>query len=1062
MHLPHSDVRRARRSDRSLRRRSTLLLFVIAWGCTSEPVDEIASISSASVVFTPVVDTRTRTIAGPPGGAPPSTFRETDVVHVGGDSSTRPPLFVTASGTGGRVFLKSWQGSVTGGVAPTELGTSPIVNGHDVRLHALTPDTSPKSNYRIVVSGMVDLFTLWITTWRVASDGSFTQLDSLGYGGTSKPVVVFDIAHRPITTTTGGVGSFVVTTPVRLQGPDRLRVVTWVVDAVTGDISAGFESAVLSNTIGAASNVSAARESGHEFLPEYVAISVRNNVNDLATYFVQPHPNGFISPHGQAISGLNIGGTATVTEPIYATDVHALTGYGMVTAIERLDDTLDLVSFDNRINWNEGPVVYAHEISSDSLDLLPAARGVEVAVPNFLAQNTLVADADYASMLYTECSDFQQGIASVTKSMTLLVALDAVAEGDFDLDALDVEISAAAASVGGSQTGFTEGETHSLRTLLWGLMVDSGNDAALAIAEHVGGTEEAFVDLMNAKAADLGMGDSIYCQPAGGCFSTVVDQAHLWSTVAERADFQEFAGPANLFECGLAPDGVSDACYFFDKTTDQHPGVESWKGGSLGFFCGGEPSTEGLPLCASGGCLSAQARRIDRTLVISELQPSNRSANRWSDARKLWDFGYRRIFTPDFLGTRPGRFARDFGIDYVRSNHVVTAIVRSDNQVELCSQAVSLSAGTVSAPACRTATDPGLPVSAFIPIAQHVEIEQLSNAEADGDYIVGQRAGTTLGLGLWRVGPHEVPDHVEGSCCGDGIKQGDEDCDGNDFGTQSCGSLGWDMGSLECTEACRIDIGGCYDGPGSVPPGTYGACGYDAESCDNSPAHCDGDGSCLGGPCLRTDPNANPLDPLSGYHPDGNFVDEEGNLYYCPDPDGEEWVCSDEDGWGVCRRCADSGELSTRIGCGCTTDDQCDNNEPGLGCYGEDFAGSGYCYSATAGPPYWQCEEGACGTAPYYSALWGPDEDTDDVMYCHHYWMDSASDASCQVYYNCNSILADICTLTGDMCTYGSDECTEGQCCENICSHDDDCAEAFGWPAGYVCDPLPGECIPEP
>ena len=159
-----------------------------------------------------------------------------------------------------------------------------------------------------------------------------------------------------------------------------------------------------------------------------------------------------------------------------------------------------------------------------------------------------------------------------------------------------------------------------------------------------------------------------------------------------------------------------------------------------------------------------------------------------------------------------------------------------------------------------------------------------------------------LGLDL---APGGVP------CCGDGVKDPGQLCDGTDFGGLSCGSFGYEMGDLICVDCQSIDTSGCSGGISTLPPASYADCGFDAEACNNDPSECDADGSCLGGPCARTNPGDydgalfDPFNLQGEFHPDGNFRDEDGTYYYCRDdtPAGE-MVCVNEDGWGVCKRCA--------------------------------------------------------------------------------------------------------------------------------------------------------------
>ena len=113
--------------------------------------------------------------------------------------------------------------------------------------------------------------------------------------------------------------------------------------------------------------------------------------------------------------------------------------------------------------------------------------------PGVSAQSAIVLEKDSGRVLYQKNAEKQMPMASTTKIMTAIVALE---QGD---PAAQVQISPAAAGVEGSSMYLETGEKLTLEELLYGLMLSSGNDAAVAIAEHFGGTE-AFVGLISAEA----------------------------------------------------------------------------------------------------------------------------------------------------------------------------------------------------------------------------------------------------------------------------------------------------------------------------------------------------------------------------------------------------------------------------------------------------------------------------------------------------------------------------------------------------------------------------------
>ena len=141
------------------------------------------------------------------------------------------------------------------------------------------------------------------------------------------------------------------------------------------------------------------------------------------------------------------------------------------------------------------------------------------------AASAILMDADSGRVLYEQNADARMLIASTTKILTALVA---IREGDLS-DVVTVKREATLTE--GSSMYLKEGEQLTLEALLYGLMLCSGNDAAVAIADHVGGSQKGFVKLMNETARELGMEDSSFANPNGldaeDHYSTARDMAKL-------------------------------------------------------------------------------------------------------------------------------------------------------------------------------------------------------------------------------------------------------------------------------------------------------------------------------------------------------------------------------------------------------------------------------------------------------------------------------------------------------------------------------------------------------
>lgn len=141
------------------------------------------------------------------------------------------------------------------------------------------------------------------------------------------------------------------------------------------------------------------------------------------------------------------------------------------------------------------------------------------------ASSAVLMDVDSGRVLYSYNADKQMGIASTTKILTALVAIRYGNLSDV------VTVSQEAAYTEGSSMYLKVGEQLRLETLVYGLMLSSGNDAAVAIAEHVGGSVEGFAVLMNELAQEIGMTNSSFANPNGldqeGHYATAYDMALL-------------------------------------------------------------------------------------------------------------------------------------------------------------------------------------------------------------------------------------------------------------------------------------------------------------------------------------------------------------------------------------------------------------------------------------------------------------------------------------------------------------------------------------------------------
>lgn len=150
-------------------------------------------------------------------------------------------------------------------------------------------------------------------------------------------------------------------------------------------------------------------------------------------------------------------------------------------------------------------------------------------LPKTNSRRYIVYDRISKSMIIGKNEDVKSAMASTTKIMTTIVILEKA-----DLNE-KVTVSAKAGGTGGSRLGLKRGDKASVRDLLYGLMLRSGNDAAVALAEHVGGSVKGFAELMNEKAIELGLTNTHFVTPHG------LDDANHYTTALELAKLTDYA-----------------------------------------------------------------------------------------------------------------------------------------------------------------------------------------------------------------------------------------------------------------------------------------------------------------------------------------------------------------------------------------------------------------------------------------------------------------------------------------------------------------------------------------
>lgn len=264
--------------------------------------------------------------------------------------------------------------------------------------------------------------------------------------------------------------------------------------------------------------------------------------------------------------------------------------------------------------------------------LTPAALA---AAPQVEAAAAVLMEKETGTVLCEQNAHDKREPASVTKIMTLLLVMEALDEGRMALTD-PVTVSAHAASMGGSQVYLKEGEQMSVEELIKAVAVVSGNDAAVALAEHIAGSEEAFVERMNQKAAQLGMADTTFVNctglPAAGHLTSAYDIALMSrALILNHPDIRQYST--------IWMDTIRGGQFQLANTNK----LVRYYEGCTGLKTG---STDSALYC-----LSATAEREGMELIAVVLGSST-SAQRFDAAQALLTYGFANYTLVD---VRPGQ-----------------------------------------------------------------------------------------------------------------------------------------------------------------------------------------------------------------------------------------------------------------------------------------------------------------------------------------------------------------------------------------------------------------------
>lgn len=238
------------------------------------------------------------------------------------------------------------------------------------------------------------------------------------------------------------------------------------------------------------------------------------------------------------------------------------------------------------------------------------------------APSAVLMETSSGKILFEKNPHEQRPCASITKVMTMLLVCEAIDNGKLSLDDT-ITASAHAASMGGSDIWLEEGETMSANDMIKATVVASANDAAVALAEHLCGSEEVFVQKMNEKANQLGMKDTVFKNCNG-----LDEDGHITSAYDVAVMSRELMKHEMIFDyTSIWLDNLRDGktqIVNTNKLLKTYKGITGLKTGTTN---------------DAGCCMAASATRGDMSLVAVVLG-CNSGKERFSDAAALLDYGF--------------------------------------------------------------------------------------------------------------------------------------------------------------------------------------------------------------------------------------------------------------------------------------------------------------------------------------------------------------------------------------------------------------------------------------
>lgn len=294
----------------------------------------------------------------------------------------------------------------------------------------------------------------------------------------------------------------------------------------------------------------------------------------------------------------------------------------------------------NNVNYDN----IVTEYYSDDLyeDIVETATIPMASVPEIKAKSAILIEASTGDIIYKKDEDLKLPPASITKIMTMLLIIEAIENKKVSFYD-KVTASEHAASMGGSQIWLEVGETMTVHDLLKAVAVGSANDASVALAEHIAGSEEGFVSMMNQRAKELGMKNTNFANACG------LDDDNLYTTAKDVA----------IMSRELISHDVIKQYTTIWMDTVRNETVQLVNTNKLVRFYRGATGLKTGTTNGAGCCLSATAKR-DGMELIAVIMGAESSNERFSNAKKLLDYGFANLCL----------FKTSQKVDYIKSINV--------------------------------------------------------------------------------------------------------------------------------------------------------------------------------------------------------------------------------------------------------------------------------------------------------------------------------------------------------------------------------------------------------